>query len=365
MKIATLTYHAAHNYGSMLQAYALQRTIKEMGHDTEIINFRTNRQRQLYNVISKRKNINAIFKDASHLIYYKSLCKKYNLFERFIIEKLITSKEEYSQTEDLKNVFDSYDCVICGSDQIWNPNTWDFDEAYILPYECKRKISYATSFGPINRFEERWMEPFKQALQQFDAISVRENGSKEILTKILGNYNAPIVCDPVFLIDREEWEKIIPKGKIVPFKYVFFYTLFANKSMINMVRQIGKKMNMPVIISNYSNYFDLFSPFIKHLACGPLEFLNLIYNAELVCTSSFHGTAFSCILNRPFVSIDADKDFRRVTLLNELGMGKHAAYSDSEIIINNYVPTEIDRQDRLIKQYKESSLSFLKENLKG
>lgn len=330
MKTATLTFHGSHNYGSMLQSYALQKTLISIYGDNEILNFRSERQKRMMKVITLRPHLGPILKDLTHLFYYNSLKQKFNLFEQFLQTELKLSNTEISkvQAEDLA----PYDLVCCGSDQIWNPGPEDFDLAYLLPFKLNaKKISYAASMGPGRA---KWQEPiskFPELLNDFDNISVRESGTAAIVNRLSGRDDITIHCDPVFLLERCDWIQLIDTKPIIQGKYIFLYTLFANPIIINCAKELSKKYNMPVVISNYTNLHDLLSPFKKRLKSGPKEFLNLLFNAEMIVTSSFHGTAFSTLLNKPFVTINGLNDNRISNLLKLTNLMSRSVSSPEEI----------------------------------
>ncbi len=103
------------------------------------------------------------------------------------------------------------------------------------------------------------------------------------------------MSDPTLLLAKERWETLILK-LIVSGKYIFFYTLFANREMITIVKELSKEINLLVVISNISNQYEIFDGFYKMTKAGSMDFLSLIYNAQLMCTTSFHGIVFSTIL---------------------------------------------------------------------
>ena len=174
MKIGQLTFHASHNYGSVLQAYALSRQLKLMGYETEFINLRPNSQKEAYKII--RKSDRGIHKLFRYLIY-SMLKKRYNEYERFINSVLPISKKEYGSTEELKKEAFPYDIYVCGGDQIWNPVCQDFEPAYYLQFlsdkEKVKKIAYAPSLGKT-AFDDEILENISQGLKNFDFVSVRE-----------------------------------------------------------------------------------------------------------------------------------------------------------------------------------------------
>lgn len=331
MKTATLTFHGSHNYGSMLQARALQQVMMQIFGHNEIINFRSKRQKRMIRVISLRLALGPMLKDLTHLLYLFPLLSKYRRFEKFIKENLNTSKDEVSKVcaSDLQG----YDLVCCGSDQIWNPGPHDFDMAYLLPFEIRaKKISYAASMGPGSRNWPDSINRFPELLKAFDRISVREEGTRQKIESLCGRDDIVVNCDPVILLEKEKWVEMTDKKPLINKPYIFLYTLFANKTIVSCAKALSKKYQIPVVISNYTNIYDLFSPFKKHLASGPLEFLNLLYNASMVVTSSFHGTAFSILLNKPFVAVNGLSDNRIANLLRRTSLESRSVGSAADVL---------------------------------
>lgn len=330
MKTGTLTFHGSHNYGSMLQAYALQKVMTDVFGENEIINFRSPRQKRMMRVITMRPHIGPLLKDITHLFYYKALKKKHTLFEKFLQMDLKLSPRELPEIR-LGDLAD-YDLICCGSDQIWNPGPEDFDLSYLLPFDVKaRKISYAASMGPGREVWPDQISKFPELLKPFSAISVRESGTRDVILKLTGRSDVVINCDPVFLIDKNDWLNLIDKSPLVKGDYIFLYTLYANPLIVDAAKELSKIHNLPVIISNFTNWHDLFSPFKKILASGPKEFLNLLFNAKMTVTSSFHGTAFSILLNKPFVTINGMNDNRISNLLALTGLTSRSVSSVDEL----------------------------------
>ncbi len=365
MKTATITFHASHNYGSNLQAYALQQVVKSLGHDNKIINLRTERQNDLYTVFTKRKGIKYLIKNLSHLLYYFPLKRAYIKFEEFINNELELT-DEYRTEEELKNAYLQFDYFIAGSDQIWNPVPADFDWSYYLTFvEKGRKIAYAPSFGQLaSQGDDKTKLKIANELKSFNKISVREQGAADNVKQLAG-VEAPIVLDPTLLISKENWLNMISdKKRIVEDEYIFFYTLFADPERINIVKRVSKVTGLPVVTSNFSNQHDVFNPFIKRYDSGPLEFLTLIRDAKLVVVSSFHGTVFSILLNVPFFAVDGMTDARISTLLRTAGIeDREIKLEDVEAKCKNAFDIDFENVNRRIEEARKPSIEFLKNSL--
>lgn len=362
---ATITFHASHNYGSNLQAYALQQAIMSLGYKNQIINLRTERQKDLYTIFTKRKGVKYIVKNLSHLLYYFPLKRAYNKFEGFINNNLVLTRE-YNSEEDLKNSDLQFDVFISGSDQIWNPVPKDFDWSYYLTFvKSGIKISYAASFGQLASTGDVSIEnKIAACLSSYNSISVREAGAANNVIKLIGRVPT-ITLDPTLLLSKDKWLDLIKnEKKTIKGDYIFFYTLFADPERMNIIKRVAKATGLPVVTSNFSNQYDVFNPFIKRYDSGPLDFLTLIRDAKLVVVSSFHGTVFSTLLNVPFFAIDGMRDARISTLLKIVGL------EDREITINNVedkcalaYDIDFDEVNNRIEKARKPSLDYLRESL--
>lgn len=366
-KTATITFHAAHNYGSNLQAYALQQTIMRLGFENVIINLRTERQKDLYTVFTKRKGLKYLVKNFSHLVYYFPLKRAYQKFEDFITNKLVVT-EEYSTEEELANANFVFDTYIAGSDQIWNPIPADFDWSYYLTFVQKgRKISYAPSFGQLaSQGDVETKKRIAIALKSFDIISAREQGAADNIRQLVG-IDPQIVLDPTLLLDKKEWLELVKdKKRLVEGDYIFFYTLFADPKRMDIVKRVSKATGLPVVTSNFSNQYDVFNSFKKCYDAGPLDFLTLIRDAKLVIVSSFHGTVFSTLLNIPFFSIDGMTDARISSLLRLTGLEcREITTNNVEDKCKEAFNIDFNNVNQLIEEARKPSVEFLKKSLES
>ena len=138
--VGILTFHASHNYGSMLQAHALQYVVVKLGYTCEIINFRKKEQLKMYAPIHKRGSLlQRLVRTVTLFPYLKGCNEKYRLFEEFMQQYMNLSPDIYHTLEDVEKAGLQYDYYITGSDQIWNPICWDFDWVYFLPFVEKGK----------------------------------------------------------------------------------------------------------------------------------------------------------------------------------------------------------------------------------
>lgn len=312
MKIGILTFHSAHNYGAVLQAYALQKYLMSFNHTVEFINYNNEKLLRVYKWFEfkrfKTLNVTKFYTEFKLLSPRK---RRFVKFESFIDKYLYLSPKNY----DTK----SYDVIIIGSDQVWNTDlTSGFDKMYwgnfVIKNECNL-ISYAASMQ--DEISESNKLQIKKLLGNFSGISVREDSIARNLAMLLG-IDIPVVLDPTLLLSSNEWEQICA-NKIVRRPYLLFYQVRKNEKAKLIAEQIAENLNLEIV--NLSAGIDLNnSP--EFIDAGPLDFVSLFKNASYVVCTSFHGTVFSIIFNVPFCSIilNDGKDNRVLSLLSKLNL---------------------------------------------
>lgn len=331
-KISTITFHSSYNYGSNLQAYALQEYVKKLCNydcNYSIINYRKKEQKDMYKSCFEKSGIKNKIKRILLFKQKDKLKQKQLSFEDFINRKLNVTKEYSNICEIEDNILNS-DYFISGSDQLWNIRAIDFDWAYFLEFvKNGKKISYSASFGPkkIN-FSDSEFNRIKKDLSLYDMLSVREEGSLKVVKDIIDD-EPEINIDPTLLLTKEEWQQIIPRSQIIKHDYILLYNLKDDYKINKLARKISKILKLPVVVTLYSGRNELFSGFERHYETGPIEFLNLVENASLVLSSSFHGTIFSIIFEKPFFAINGLEDYRINTLLNKLNLSNRTIESNN------------------------------------
>ncbi|MBR4085149.1 MAG: polysaccharide pyruvyl transferase family protein [Lachnospiraceae bacterium] len=363
-KIGILTYHTGYNYGASLQAYALQTTIKKMGFQSEIINFETEEfvaSREMFS--RKPKRLKEVIKIVSRIPYFNSLNKRQKLFDDYTKNCLITSPLYRTEEEVIKHAED-YECIVCGSDQIWNLSQDDAPAAnplFFLNFPKKqRRISYAASFGKWVKEAPNNEDIFLPWLKQFDAISVREISGVEYLKSLA--IDCEITLDPTILLDAEEYDSICA-DRIIQEKYVLLFSWMCTDDVVEAAKMVAKELNLPL--------YNIVPPpramgkgIPRKLDIGPREFLSMIKYADFVVTNSFHGTAFATTYKKPYVSIVSGKpDLRMESLLKQLGLSDHLV-SKEFINVQRMINTDYsDVQNKKI-ELRKSSMEYLERALK-
>lgn len=359
MRVGIITYHFAQNYGSVLQCFALQEYLENMGYTVKIINFVSDKQ-EINNSLS-----NGLKGRIRNIVFFPINNKRKSKYDKFLDfrKKFLKETEKVSINSKLKKLIETeqFDFLISGSDQVFNPNINDFDYAFLFPFKTQaKKIAYAASLGNAKSTE---LNKLKKYILDFQEISLRESGDQDIFQKTIG-VSPKIVCDPVFLIRKQKWEEIIKSMKVnynTNDKYLLCYFIhkkYMNKS-IGIAKKIAKQRNLKIRFINAGYNRNSFNK--KSIVdCGPEDFLVLLKNADFVCTDSFHGTSFSTILNKDFLCFDTKRnvtDFRRRDLLHKLDLDKQYVLVENF----NYDIDNIDfmRLNNLIEKYSDESKKIL------
>lgn len=364
-RIATITFHHAHNFGSVLQTYALQKYICrliENNHskvDYKIINFYTKSQEELYSIFKHDISIKSVVKNLIALRYLHKLRKKHRKFEDFINQRFNLTPRYFTESEISINppVADYY---ISGSDQIWNVRAHDFSDVYYLNFVNEgTRISYAASFGPLgidwNKYNE---EKYRDYLRDYRAISTREFASADNVKQLIG-VEPEINLDPTFLLTIDEWREIQSSVNFNNGKYILLYCLEPTVSQINLAKKLSTHFGLPILVLRYNNKNDWFNPFVKRYDSGPCDFLSYIDNASLVLSSSFHGTAFSIIYHKPFYVFNGLEDNRISSILKKTGLESRSINDSSDISMLDLNSPNSEMIDNFINKEREKTNLFL------
>lgn len=362
-KVGIITFHNAHNYGAILQAYALQETVKRLGNEACIINYKNKKILRPYKLIqySKKNPVKCIKMLYNSFKNYKINKVRYDKFENFINEKLNLTMS-YNSIKQLKENFPKLDCYITGSDQVWNTGiVGGLSNAYTLNFgeDSINRISYAASIGN-SKIEDKYKVDYKSKLNKLNYVSVREENAKIELEQILDK-NINVVLDPTLLLTREEWEKRTDNKEKINEKYILAYMVQENEEYKKIVKYLSKKTGLKVVHFDKEKIYE--NELKREYTADPFDFISLIKNAQYVVTTSFHATVFSIIFNKKFFIVPHKKTGLRVTnLLQKLEIKNRVYYTlqDFENIDYN-LKTDYEKVKEKLEIEKEKSIKFLKE----
>ena len=320
MKCGIITYHFANNYGAMLQCFALKRAVEKLGHTAIVINYISEKQYDNNSLYRKKQGIRGYVKNVL-LLPFAGGRKRRDLSFRQFREQFLTADEKRLLCNDELHSYiidNRFDVVISGSDQVWNPNVFDFEDSFFYPFELQaKKIGYAVSLGSATVEQ---LQPYKKWIEQFDKITVREQKSAKILFD-LAQRASQEVSDPVLLHNKDFWLQYTEK---IQDSYMACYFVREEDMGVKlaMAKRLAEKMHLKLKVIdlritkyNLTNhiYFDR----------SPFDFLTLLSNAEYVYTDSFHGTVFSLIFEKNFTTVESDTetlDSRKRNILKKVGL---------------------------------------------
>lgn len=354
-KVAIITIYSRLNYGNRLQNYAMQEILKTV--NVEPFTIKNFSKFGLF-----RQKIDSKFKIG------EQLTNKHNLFQqkREIFLKFNDKYiKTYSKDIDINDINKNYDILkdfdyfIVGSDQVWNYNIKSLSELNFLPFSNNNnKIAFAASLC-VNSIPNKFKTYYKDNLSKFKAISVREYKGKRILEKLL-HKEIITVIEPILMVERNEWQKIMikPKKKINK-KYILLY-MISDLHINNKISKYAKKNKMDIIDINNINS--------KYYLTDPCEFIYLIKNAEFVITDSYHAAIFSIIFNKKCRLYKRAKEYSgmncRVDTIKELLKIEKNSYLKNGIKCIEFMYKNDVYKNQQIIQEKINAINFLKNNLK-
>lgn len=372
MKIATITFHNVNNYGALLQAYALQQTILNMGYDTELIDYtRQNLKdvlvwfgnkskcflkgkpdKQLYSI---KEFLDMVFAGEGNT---KEIAPAFNSFRK---NKLKLSSP--ANRNNVGKLAENYDLVITGSDQVWNCGRVNIEPTYMLDFvnESRKKGSYAASFG-ISEIPEKYKHIYKNLLSDFSYLSVRENKGAEIIKDLIDR-EAKVVLDPTFLLNKEQWEKLPDKKIDNSQKYILVYQLEYSKNLMSFARKLSKEIGLPLKFIRKPVKENIEEDYCVGL--GPDGWVEQFLNAEYIVTNSFHGTAFAINFNKNFFTevsqerIRAAMSSRLINLLNIFDLNDR--FIDNGENKNMLSNINYDIVNVKLDELRQQSLDYLKD----
>ena len=306
MKIGIITWFLGGNYGTNLQAIALQYYLKTKGHEVELLNFAPPRSSNN----KKRDFLTRLFNQPEKyaMKYFANKFEKEISYKKKKMETTLNKFCEFTNkiesVEDFIRECNAFDLLICGSDQIWNPNWYHRYYYADYPKIKARKISYAPSLG-VNSISEEKVNEIERSLKSFDAISVRENIGAKLLSNI-SPIEPQVVVDPTLLLNANDWSKIT-SNKSISDKYILSMFLTDNLRHWHAANNFSKKKKLKHVVIPYCGISYLAGDQL-YADAGIEEFLGLIKNADYVLTDSYHVMVFCLIFNRQFIPFQRFKE---------------------------------------------------------
>lgn len=353
MRVALISFTHSYNYGANFQAYALEKYIEDSCTDVKCCYICYSRDfisasfhwlwQKVSSVISRKDNnpswsikeyVKVVFQRSGEGLNVETKAQ----FKKFwnLMSYDFNNKKPYRK-KDLIELNKRYDLFFSGSDQIWNCGRLYLDSTYMLDFVSNdlKKFSYAPSLG-MHSIPDKYYLAYKKYLSSFKELSCREKEGADIISALTGR-KVEHVLDPVFLLNSNEWSDLarqsdLSNESLYKKKYILVYTLSNDKGFISSIKTYSDIAKKEVLVINDTN--------CNGRSTGPFEWLYLFSHADEIFTDSFHGTAFSIIFNKQFMSyIPEDSFFQdsrsRITdLLSKLGL-QSRIISDLSCITEN------------------------------
>ena len=368
MKVGIFTMHKVLNYGSALQAYALQHVVEKLGCYCEIIDYQ-------YPPVVKEKKIKrlifSVFSFFKECLIGFPLKRKQKKFLEFYDNFFNLSPNSYNRNT-IRTEYPAYDIYLSGSDQVWNPRFIKDDFNFLLAFvpDGRKKIAYSSSFA-TSEIPDELKEKYLFYLKRFDKIAVREANSVNLVKQIVG-MDADAVCDPVLLMKKEEWDCLATKSNMKedePYilAYVLGYMFNPWPQIDDIIKKIQSKLGYRVIylVGRKEDFLKRNSKLIKD--AGPLDFLYLFQNAKFVITTSFHGAAFSALFEVPFYGVVKDKKDngdRIVNLLESLRLPEAIVNFDENIEFSESAILRLKVTKESLNNFRNHSLNILNDEIR-
>lgn len=372
------------NFGSMLQIFATQKAINEAGWEYEIIRY--DKRTPLFYLTNITRLFNPYFmKGKIHTFQKMQKLKNYPDVQkgnRIRSECIADYRRQYigpyspvyKGFSNLVKGAENYDAIIVGSDQLWTPAgiKSKFYNLLFVP-EHIRKISFATSFG-VGNVPDVQKKTTAEYLKRIEYLSVRETRGAEIVKELTGR-KATVALDPTLLYTGKKWNDIFPYERQIEGKYILAYFLGNNEEHRDAVERLQKETGLKIVTIPFMDIFverDLSFGNEKLFNVGPIEFLNLIRGAEYICTDSFHGSVFSILNHKQFITFNRtnsnDKQTRNSRIDSLFGLlGLEKRRYQSGINLKDAMDSSIDYDsvDEKLEGLRNETFSFLRNALSG
>ena len=362
MKVGILTFPNSVSYGACLQMIALQNTLRRLGHEAEIINYHNSYMKAEKHTEKGRHPLKRALQRRVRLLLHRRLYSRFRRFEQQHVTLYPT--RAFADKERLSSLGERYDAVICGSDQVWSPYITNSDMSYFLDFcgEHTKRVAYAPSFGVVT-FPDGFEAQIAPELQQFHALSIREQAGRDIVERLTGRPTA-VVTDPTWLVDAADWAAMAEPHPAATGDYVLYFVVNQSKELLERCKTFAKEHSLKVVMvgGNPLAAAKNKDPMLSYaLDIGPQQWLYLIQHARYVFTNSFHGTAFSVLFERElYVQVPAHNGSRLRQVLESLGMEDHEVLTGQPLTENTI---DYAHAQSVFNQLKEASLTYLREAL--
>lgn len=345
MKIGIITIHNIHNFGSVLQAWALNEYLINRGYDCKVINYNP-----------WYLSHTGIKSEIGKILNFWNFVSRKRKYDEFVKKQIRLTKKNYKNEKQLIKFPPKVDLFLAGGDQLWNEYyPCGQDKVFQLSFTQKPKISYGTSMGK-STFSEEGMKKLKTNLISFEAIGVRESSGVDLLQQM--GLTAKNVCDPVFLIQPKSYLPFISRPKVED-KYLLVYLVPASPVLNEAIQMIASKLNLKVVMNTGFIAKGDYDYQLKNV--GPDESLSYLYYADYILSGSFHATAFSLMFHKPFLTIlpGENTNARIENLMTLVGLENRTVSNSQQLGENVFKSIDWDKVENRMQMHISESKQFL------
>lgn len=355
VRTATVTWITYPNFGTYLQAYALQQVVKHLGYENWILD-----DRRFVLLAPWRACLGRIKRWLLRKPQVKVINPAFSQFR----QQYLQIDEHWRDDADLNR---RYDMFLCGSDQIWTPYARKINPYYFLGFTDKKKVAYAPSTG-APRFSDDYQAVVRPLLNRFSAIGVREKSCAEALSGFI-NQRVEAVLDPTLLLTEAQWKEMCaPINDAEKTPYLLCYFLTPNTWYLEYAKRESRQKGLRLKVFNTwpeaQSYGD------DCLDVGPAEFLGYIRNAGKVMTDSFHASIFSILFHKDFVTFkrfqdggERDQNARIADLFSDLGLSTYFVGEDRLNGVAQLSRPDYEAVERSLQRLRSHSIQFLRKAL--
>ena len=366
------------NYGSKLQALATVKLLEQFELEYEIIRYRKDMKfyikalPRFFNVVFLNDRYEQIQKKIGCIMHPNVLAKvelRNRVMASFDVQCASHLSEKFENYQQLKKLCDQkYSSVMTCSDQLWSPSALGsgFYNLMFAP-EQMRKISWASSFG-VSQIPWYQKKRTKAYLERIQFISMRENRGAELVKELTGR-DVPVLMDPVFVFNKEEWEQFVPVRKAEWEPYIFCYFLGNNPEHRLAARALAERTGKRIVTLRHLDQYvaedEAFGDFAPY-DVDPERFLNILRNADYVCTDSFHGMAFSVLCEKQFLVFNRymdssvnSKNSRIESVCQNLQLEARRYFGDRDILSAMEDPIDYQSVRERVQKYRDKTKTYL------
>lgn len=383
--IGLVTCYFHHNYGSMLQAYATEMIMQQMG-----LPFQTIACKAPINYMQENKILYIIKKlliadwkmhlgkmkieraKKENPMFAKNWESRNKAFDQFA-ETFFHVSPYCKNREELTKMAENYSAFLVGSDQLWRTDSVEHGY-YTLEWvpDHIRKIAYSTSIG-VKEVPWFQVEKNKRFMNRFDHIALREQSASDLVYKLTGR-KVPVVLDPTLLFTGEQWLEIQQQEPLAKGKYIFCYLLGDNPSQREFIKRVKEKIGYKIVaLQQLDDYIPSDEGFADEAPyVGPREFLNYIRNAEYVFTDSFHCSVFSILYKKNFFTFSRFAEGAKQSTNTRIDNLLHITGLEERRMTKNKTVEDVisykgsfDGVDARLNAYRKSSMDYLHNALKN